>query len=570
LLGVLVAAFCLLFLTAPVMAQASGISALQSSPLSHIAPVEPPSLGRGLPNFQSHSTEGTLPAVMIPVSSVSIIGATAFPPSQLGALVAGFAHQEVPLSKLESTRRNLVALYRDHGFVLSTVSMDIDAQGNVRFIVTEGHIVAVQLSQNIGPVGDLVLAFLDHLTDERPVSEASLERWLLLAQQIPGISVHAVLQSDSDDPGALTLVAEVSRQAVSALATADNRSFPETGPAEGLAVFDVNSLTAFGDQTEVSLFHTSGNTDNFGQAAESFFIGNGGLRLRLYGGAGRAWPSGTLREADYESSIEVFGAALSYPVLLRRNQSLNLSLHFDGTDNLASTQDLRAGSDNVRAARLFSQYAWQDLWLGNSRSGISVVNFGESQGLPILGAAPDGRAVGVSSRFDEKTDFWKLNFSISRIQTLYNPFPQSSVALRLEAGGQYTDDILPSAEEFELGGSRFTRGYYSGEVTGDTALYATAELQFNTSASFNILALPVDLGAQFYSFYDYGESWSNLTSDFNHRLASAGVGVRLGITQQIEIDGEFDKRLVTQLDAADPNNPPLSGTAIYWGATVRY
>jgi hypothetical protein len=61
-----------------------------------------------------------------------------------------------------------------------------------------------------------------------------------------------------------------------------------------------------------------------------------------------------------------------------------------------------------------------------------------------------------------------------------------------------------------------------------------------------------------------------LTSDLNHRLASAGLGVRLGITQQIEIDGEMDKRLVTQLDAADPNNPPLSGTAIYWGATIRY
>jgi len=560
----------LAILIVPGMALASGISALQSSPLSHIAPVTPPPLGRGLPNFQTPSTEGTLPAVMIPVGSVTIIGATAFSSVQLDALTAGIAHRQVPLSRLESARRGLVALYRDRGFVLSTVSMDIDAQGNVRYIVTEGHIVAVLLSQNIGPVGNLVLAFLDHLTDERPVSEASLERWLLLAQQIPGISVHAVLQSDSDDPGALTLVAEVSRQTISLLGTADNRAFPETGPAEGLGVVDFNSFTALGDQTEISLFHTSGNTDNFGQAAESFFIGKDGLRLRLYGGAGRAWPSGTLREADYQNSIEVFGAALSYPVLLRRNQSLNLSLHFDGTDNLASTEDLRAGSDNVRAVRLFSQYAWQDLWLGDSRSGISVINFGESEGLPILGAAPDGRAVGVSSRFDEKTDFWKLNFSISRIQTLLNPFPQSTVALRLEAGGQYTDDILPSAEEFELGGSRFTRGYYSGEVTGDTALYATAELQFNTGARFNILALPVDLGAQFYSFYDYGESWSNLTSDLNHRLASAGLGVRLGITQQIEIDGEMDKRLVTQLDAADPNNPPLSGTAIYWGATVRY
>jgi hemolysin activation/secretion protein len=192
---------------------------LVTSPLPHIQPAPAPKLGAGLPSFQTTGTEGAVPNVVVPVHSVTVVGATAFTPAQLAALTGGLSGQPVPLQKIETVRRALVDLYRGHGFVLTTVSLDIDADGNVRFIVIEGRIVEVKLSQDIGAAGTMVLQFLDHLTEERPLKEASLERWLLLAQQIPGISVQAVLQASSSDPGALTLVAEVSKQSASGLLT---------------------------------------------------------------------------------------------------------------------------------------------------------------------------------------------------------------------------------------------------------------------------------------------------------------------------------------------------------------
>jgi len=544
---------------------------LQTSPLPHIEPQTPPNLGAGLPNFQPQGSEAALPSASIPVGSVSIIGATAFPSARLNAITAGLAGQTVPLSKLEDTRRALVGLYRARGYVLSTVSMNIDAQGDVQFIVTEGHIVAVKLSQDIGPAGTMVLAFLDHLTDERPVSEASLERWLLLAQQVPGVSVHAVLQAESDDPGALTLVAEVNKQTVSALVTSDDRSFKETGPTEGLAVVDANSATSFGDQTELSLFHTSADSDNFGQISEGFFLGDSGLRLKLYAGDGLAQPTGTLASAHYKSRLEVAGAQLSYPVLLRRNQALSVFLHLDTAQDLIETEGLRTSFDSLRVGRVAGQYAWQDLWAGDTRDGVSVLNMQESQGIPYFGASKDGRTgFGEAGRLREKLEFWKLNGSIGRTQTLFEPFPEATVALRVEAGGQYTSDILPSEEEFDLGGNHFTRGFYSGEISGDKAAYATAELQLNTGATFQLFNQPFDLGAQFYTFYDWGETWPNLSSDLAHRVESAGGGVRLGLTRYVEIDGEAVERLTTRLDADSPTTLPLSETVIYWGVTARY
>jgi hemolysin activation/secretion protein len=541
----------------------------QTSPLQHMLQEKPPALGAGLPNFQPPATGAPLPVVDIPVRSVAIVGATAFPAASLNALTSGLAGT-VPLAKIEASRRALVELYRSHGFVFTTVSMDIDSAGNVRFIVTESRIAAVKLSQDIGPAGTLVLGFLNHLSEERPLNEASLERWLLLAQQVPGVSVHAVLQADASDPGALTLIAEVSKQNVSALLTADNRGFTNTGPTEGLAVLDLNSVTSFGDQTEVSIFHTSGGTDNFGQAAESFFIGSHGLRIRLYGGAGRSNPSGVLSQIGYQSSITVFGAQLSYPLLLQRNQALNVSARFDGIDNNIKSLGASLTSDSLRVARLDGQYAWQDLWAGNTREALNIFNLRESQGIPYFGASADNRTAPPAGRDGEKMEFWKLSGSAGRTQTLFSPFPQASVALRLEAGGQYTSDILPSEEEFYLGGSRFARGFYSGQVVGDKGVYATSELQLNTGYSFSALSHDIDLGSQFYFFSDWGETWSNLKTDLNGRVASFGGGVRLGLTRALELDGEVVRRLTTQLTPAANGTPALADTVLYGGITATY
>ncbi len=554
---------------APAWGQATPSNVPQGSPIPRILPPAPPQLGAGVPNFQSQGQEGPLPKASIPVRSVTVIGATAFPAAKLSGLTAGLANSQVPLSRLDDVRRSLVSLYRGQGYVLSTVSLDISAQGDVRYIVTEGYITAVKLSHDIGPAGTMVLKFLQHLTQERPIREATLERWLLLAQQVPGVSVQAVLQAEGDDPGALTLVADVAKQNVSALVTADDRGFKETGPSEVLSVVDLNSQTSLGDQTELSLFHTSGGTDNFGQAAESFFVGSSGLRVRLYGGAGRAIPGGTLRSTLYRSEIQVFGGQLSYPLLLRRNQTLNLTLHFDGSTNAIYTAHFRTSYDSLRAGRVEAQYAWQDLWAGDERSGVNVVDLNFSHGIPYFGASRDGRTTGAG-RLGERIDFWKIAGAIQRTQTLFSPFPGGQVALRLAAGGQYTSEIVPSEEEFYLGGSQFTRGFYSGQAAGDKGAYATAELQLNTGYSFNVLQKPVDLGLQFYAFYDWGETWPNLSSDLRHKVETAGGGVRIGVTRFVELDGEALERLTTRLDPASTTTAPLSETVLYWGATIRY
>ena len=65
---------------------------------------------------------------------------------------------------------------------------------------------------------------------------------------MPGVTLSTVLEPSTEEPGALTLIAQVSKKLVSGQFSADNRAFDLTGPIEFLALIDLNALTAWGDR----------------------------------------------------------------------------------------------------------------------------------------------------------------------------------------------------------------------------------------------------------------------------------------------------------------------------------
>jgi hemolysin activation/secretion protein len=133
--------------------------------------------------------------------------------------------------------------------------------------------------------------------------------------------------------------------------------------------------------------------------------------------------------------------------------------------------------------------------------------------------------------------------------------------------GQWTNAVLPPAEQFYLGGSRFTRGYYSGQVPGDKALAATVELQLNTGFNAPFLRDDGDVPTQLYVFYDWGETWQNQATDLAVRVASAGGGARVQLTSNLEMDVEGLARLnlyPTTAGRTSPTVSPLHDLGLYW------
>ena len=560
-----------LLVAAGLPAPASAQAPPPGSPIPRILPPAPPSVSPAAPMLPPPVPGAEVPNQPVRVTSVSVEGVTAYPPADIAALTEGLVGPATPLPRIDAARIALLQHYRADGYVLSTVSINFDVpSGRLRFIVTEGRIASVKLSGDIGPAGTQVLRFLNRLTEQQPIDSATLERYLLLAQDVPGVTLHAVLQPSADDPGALTLVAQVSRQAVSGLATVDNRAFVHTGPIEALGVVDFNSFSEYGEKTEAEIYHTFPNSETFGQAAVEVFLGSSGLKLRVYGGSGATSPTGPLGQQNYQGTTTVFGGQLSYPLIRSRQQTLNLNLTIEGIQSVVDlgTPSVLNNYDSLRVLRFGGDYALTDLLLGADRSALNSASLRISQGLQILGAT--GSNTQDAPRQGEQTNFTKLDFQVSRTQTLFSPWQDATVALMGLLGGQVSRDILPLSEQFYLGGMQYTRGYYSGQVTGDNALVTTAELQLNTALDFSAVHLPADMSTQFYLFYDWGQTWNNQSTDPNVHVSSAGGGMRMQVTSRAELDLEALARFNPYPDGSSGGVSPLYAGAFYWRVLVRY
>lgn len=556
---------------APRLSPGTGLPGVRSPIPGVVPPTAPATAPPAAPPL---AAPGAAPSETVAIADVAILGSTAYPAAAWAPLEGGLVGPAVPVARIEAARVGILNRYRSDGYPYVAVNARIGA-GHLRFVVIEGRIVAVKLRGDIGPAGTQVLRFLNHLTTIAPVSQAAIERWLLLANDIPGVSVRGVIDPSATDPGALTLEAEVRRRPFDVLARADNRAFRQTGPEELLTVLQANSFTSLGEQTELSLYHTFNNTETFGQAAETVFLGGSGLRLRLFGGAGESVPSGFLRAIGYDGVTRVFGASLSYPLIRARSRTLTLSLHADGTESDIATgatgRPLRASFDSLRVLRAEANYVQSDLWLPFLGQGLAASNIADvrvSQGLPIFGASrntdPQLPLLG------ERVDFTKVDAEIDRTQPLFTPYGGASVSLLAAVAGQFSNNTLPPEEKYYLGGPSasgpyFNPGYYYGQVTGDRALQAKLEPRLDTPLPrWN---LPVPLQAQFYGFFDWGETWQVQKLDVAHTLRSIGGGARLHIGDYAELDVEGVSRLTRTLAA---NTSRLKASAIYWQVLLTY
>ncbi len=538
----------------------------QGSPIPRVAPSAPvPTAPPELPAPLAPPT--ALPALNAVVTAVEIDGVTAYPEARLRALASGLVGDHTPLREIESVRRAILLLYRNDGYPFVVVSARLDRQGRLRFAVSEGYIADVKLAGDVGPVGSLVLRFLSHLTEQRPINNATIEHWVLLAQTIPGVQIQPILQPSEREPGAFTMVARLSVKAVSGELAADNDAFPKGGPNEGLLTLGVNSRTALGERTEAAMFLAGPNGRQiFGQASEQFFLGGSGVSVRLYGGSGQTVPCCDLAVIGYDLNTIVYGTQISYPVLLSRQQQLYLRASFDaldfGDDGAGRTGEWRqpAGAAAVRRLCALRHRAWPEAC--RQQHGFRALLSGAALARR-LGRGP------LRRRAARRADRLQQGRCGNHPRPDAVHLCRGSAPVAVRAGRRAkTADVLPSAEEFYLGGLRYTRGFYSGEVEGDNGLALTAELRLTSSFSAELLGNPVHVTPQFFAFYDWGATWQNQASDANQTLRSFGVGVRSGITPFVNVELEGVHRLTRQVGGT--NVAPEAANAVYWRVVTTF
>ena len=538
-----------------------------ATPLPGIAPPSAPGLAPAAPAAPEEDADGAMPDVRILIRRVAIEGMTVYAADDFADLVAGLAGETVAVAAIDAARLAVLRRYRNDGFALTAVTAIVEPDGLLRLRVTEGRIAAVRLDGDTGSAGVQVLRFLERLTLKQVIDTATLERALLLAGDVPGISLSAVLRPSAEEPGALTLVAQVTRQAITGQITADNRAFRNVGPEQLLGVADFNSFSEYGEHTQLQLYRTLNGAQVFGQATLDSFIGGSGLRIRLYAGHGVSTPTGSFRSIEYRGTTSLFGTELSYPLIRSRRQTINLLGAFDVIEATVS-QTGPPSRDALRVLRLGADYAVSDLIAGDTRSAVTTLSVRVGQGLTALGASRFDAL--LASRAGQQPGFRKFSADLSRTQTLLQPWDGAVLALQGVIAGQYTRDVLPSAEKFFLGGSRLSRGFYYGQVTGDNALAATLELQLNMVNEIDLFGASTEISTQFYAFYDWAQTWETPREDHGRRLRSAGIGLRFIPSPRFEIDVEAVRRLTRYPTGSGPGIAALPASGLYWRLLARF
>ena len=499
----------------------------------------------------------------IQVDQVRIEGVTVYDEASLRALYAGVVGATVPRARLDEIAQSLQTRYRDDGYILTLVRGKFEKSDNkVVFVISaiEGYISAVKLDGDIGPAGRLVFDILEHLTGKRPVKNADLERYLLLANDVPGVTARAVLRREGGEPGAVTLIAQLSRKKVSGLLNFDNRGSNEAGPPEILVSGATNSFTNFGERLEALLFSTFNREQIFGQVNADAFLNSDGVRLHSYFGRGNSEPGGILAATGFNGDLQIAGAAVSYPIV--RSRRFNFSTDF-GVDNYESDITLNGGGTPTTSG--------SDLWIWRFGSSVDFQD-GVLFDVPAANALNlkvSHGFLGISStRPANEVHFYKVGGDLTRVQDLLT-IGTVHTALKSSVGGQFTRNILPPSEEYFLGGTRFGRGFFNGEATGDRALGGSLELQANTSfTGVPLLDSGYQLPVQFYGFWDYGRACKLAPGDLDHTIQSTGVGLRSDLTSWLFIETEGVHRLTTRPQG--PAVAPEAGYAFFTRVTVHY
>lgn len=432
------------------------------------------------------------------------IQGTSIAPAALGAATQSFVGKQTDAGVIQAVAQAVSDAYAKSGDIaLYTVTVpDQDfKEGLLTLVVTEGYIEHVDVHGDVTGDVSRVVALADKLTREKPLRRSTLQRYLSLIRDLPGLTVDVQLLK-SETPGAVKLSLGLKQKSFALALNVNNGGNALLGRTQMQADFSLYNLLREGEETKLS-FGTSTlfNRYQYYAASHGEALDDEGTRANLAFGylhtdVGAIGLSGNARTLQL---------AVSHPLIRGFTENLSIAGSVDGIDsNNALLGNLLANED-VRTFRLSGGYSLSD------EKSLLMLNASASFGLDVLGAK-------LSTGAD--SDFKKLVLSGQ-----YNRVLGDEWVARLKAVSQLADSRLPISELFALGGPDFGRAFLAASAQGDSALAGSAEIAFKPSGLGGRLA-----GLEAFAFADDGSTWYRARPFFlpvDYHLASAGAGLRL-------------------------------------------
>ena len=481
------------------------------------------------------------------VKTVQIAGNTLIDTATLHALVASAEGQSQSLPQLGQMANRITAYYQAQGYPLARaiIPAQVIRDGVVVFEVIEARYGRINVNNRSAVRDDLVLATLAPLQSGQAVSEAQMDRALLLLSDIPGMRSSAVLKP-GDTLGTSDLEVNVDAgPVVSGQIAVDNYGDRYTGRTRASAALNLYNLLHAGDVLTINAL-SAGNDMNDGRIGYEALLDGDGTRL------GASYARMHYRLADGLEALEADGSAgvssvwVRHP--LRRSQTSNLyvQLQYDQIRLRDSVQ--LAALENKRRLRDWTLSLNGDLRDALFSGGINTASMSWTDGdvdFDDAGAASLDRASAQTAG-----TFSKWNVAAARWQRL-----GSRDSIYFSYAGQWAADNLDASMKMSVGGPYSVRAYAPGALSADQGYLASIELRHELG----------HLGGQWQAvaFVDNAQVTINrspwASSANSATLSGAGLGLNWSGTQQMSARIYLATRL-----GAKPVLLPNAASAQIW------
>jgi len=469
-------------------------------------------------------------------------GNTLLPANKLAPAVAPYLNRPLDFNGLNKAAAAVAEVYRQAGWIVRAYLPRQEIEDGIVIIqIVEAVFGGAHINGEIPPRisrEQIMRIFEARQKVGEPLNADALDRALLLADDLPGVTVSGSLREGNRERET-DLDLKLGEEPLAAgEAALDNTGARSTGQDRITANLNLGSPFKHGDLVGANVIHTQGS--DYLRLDGNVPIGSNGWRA----GINASHLSYNLVAPEFAAlnaggTSETIGVESTFPIIRSRLKNLYLNVNadhktFDNLSSGATTTSYKA--DTITLG--FDGNLFDNFWGGGANSAsVSLAN-----GRLNLDGSPNQAA--DATTVQTAGYYAKLRFAASRQQVI-----TESVTFFGALSGQAASKNLDSSEKFYLGGSGGVRAYPSSEGGGSEGKLLDLELRWRLPKGYNLTG-----------FYDYGHITINPNNNFTGASALNGYSLKgVGLSLAWQSGNSPSLKATYSHRLGDNSNPTASG-----------
>lgn len=478
------------------------------------------------------------------IKEFKFIGIKHIKPKILKGLVKKYENKDLNFVQLQNIASIITKEYRKQGYFVARAYLPVqNIKDNIfEIAVIEGNYGEFHLNNNSLVKNNKLQAILDEIKADNIISTNTIERALLLMNDIPGVIVSKTQIKPGKDIGTSDFDIQTKESnRLEGYLVADNYGSRYTGKNRLNGKLSVNSPFKIGDKISFSGVVSKGSDLNNGSINYEVPLLPNGLKTSI----GYSYTKYNLVK-EYENlnadgDSHIFSASVLYPLIRTRDENLylegsyyhkNLTDYVDNEVSLEKTiNSVELSANYQKNYNLLGKNSFLDATISLTSGTLSTVDDDEN----------DGR-------------YNKINLSLSNTTALNQTFSLSTAfSAQKVLGGKELD----GSEDMSLGGAYGIKAYSSSEQSAENGYMVNLELLAQL-LNINNYSHKVSL------FYDMGNVYlENSSSDTTFKrktLQDVGIGyyasyndfflksnLAYTINHKVTAEPEYGSKLLVQI-----------------------